>query len=146
MKDVSCRENLGSFYQITLRQSVAKLEVKLLGSSASSLSFLILSAPIAMALYGIFRGLTVKSLLSNLLPTPVASHRGKTTKSYCRIKPKSLLTYAMLTITVVEFNVIWIQSFLQLEWTTLLIFAYTFENENWKRGTESMELYKNNSL
>lgn len=47
MKDVSCRENLGSFYQITLRQSGAKLEVKL-GFPASSLSFLILSAPTAM--------------------------------------------------------------------------------------------------
>lgn len=36
----------------------------------------------------------------------------------------------MFTITIVEFTVLWIQSFLQLEWTALLIFAYTFEKEN----------------
>lgn len=62
MKIVSFTENLNSFCQIMYGQSMAELEVELLGSPASDLSLLILRAPIAMALRGPLRGLTEKSL------------------------------------------------------------------------------------
>lgn len=44
----------------------------------------------------------------------------------------------VLTITVAEFSVTWNQTFLQIVWSALLIFAYTFEKEKLKERTREV--------
>lgn len=67
-------------------------------------------------------------------------------KSYCRIKLKSLLIYAVLTTFVFEFNVIWSQTLLHLEWTALLIFTYSLEKRKLKRdNTPCVVIHKSSS-
>lgn len=132
MKDVSCTENLSSFYWSHKGSSWNE------GWKWNTLVVLLPIFPHSQCSHSngtksLLKDLTVKCLISDLLPIPVALHVGETTKSYCSIKPKSHLT--MLTITVVEFNVIWNQTFPQLEWSALLIFAYSFEKENLKGRT-----------